>query len=89
MIPGGRKERTNEERDRSSLKGIKATLQYKTEQERTTPSILNGIRKARISKDAGRDITEINRLIKQFAEMQKMMKMVQNQSKNPSKGRRR
>ena len=89
MIPGVGKAIKDVDMDETSFKGIEAIIQSMTDQERTNPSILNGSRKARISKGSGRDITEINRLIKQFAEMQKMMKMVQNQSKNPSKGRRR
>ena len=60
-----------------------------TEEERTNPSILNGSRKNRISRGSGRSLVEINRLLKQFTDMQKMMRMVQKQGGKPPKMRRR
>jgi signal recognition particle subunit SRP54 len=45
-----------------------------TPQERKDPSIINGSRRARIAKGAGRSISDVNRLLDQFREMQKMMK---------------
>ena len=47
-----------------------------TDEERETPKILNGSRRKRIARGAGTDIQEVNRLIKQFAETSKMMKMM-------------
>ena len=48
-----------------------------TPQERHHPEVLNTSRKQRIAKGSGTDIAEVNRLIKQFDQMRKMMKMVQ------------
>jgi signal recognition particle subunit SRP54 len=50
-----------------------------TPEERKTPNIINGSRRARIAKGAGRPINEVNRLLDQFREMQKMMKKATNQ----------
>jgi signal recognition particle subunit SRP54 len=54
-----------------------------TPYERENPHVLNGSRKARIEKGSGRNIQEINRLIKQFEQMQKMMKTAQKGNFNP------
>jgi signal recognition particle subunit SRP54 len=48
-----------------------------TPQERAQPNLLNHSRKNRIAKGSGRDINEVNQLIKQFGQMSKMMKMMQ------------
>jgi signal recognition particle subunit SRP54 len=45
-----------------------------TKEERKTPNMLNGSRRARIAKGSGRPISEVNRLLEQFKDMQKMMK---------------
>ena len=45
-----------------------------TTAERKTPSLLNGSRRARVAKGCGRPVSEVNRLLEQFREMQKMMK---------------
>jgi signal recognition particle subunit SRP54 len=47
-----------------------------TLKERANPKILNGSRRARIAKGSGRPVAEVNRLLKQFKEMQKIMKQV-------------
>jgi len=78
MIPGVGKALKDVDIDDNSFKGIEAIIQSMTPEERQNPSILNGSRKNRISKGSGRSLVEINRLIKQFSDMQKMMKMVQN-----------
>ena len=78
MIPGVGKAIKDVDIDDNSFKGIEAIILSMTPEERKNPSLLNGSRKNRISKGSGRSIVEINRLIKQFTEMQKMMKMVQN-----------
>ncbi len=79
MIPGVGKAIKNVDIDDNAFVGIEAIIQSMTPYERSNPQVLSGSRKYRIAKGAGRDIQEINRLIKQFEEMQKMMKMVQNQ----------
>lgn len=78
MIPGMGKALNGVDIDDNSFKGIEAIIQSMTPAERADPALLNGSRKNRIAKGSGRSIVEINRLIKQFGEMQKMMRMVQN-----------
>jgi len=79
MIPGVGKAIKDVDFDDKSFIGIEAIIQSMTPYERANPNVLNGSRKARIVKGSGREIQEINRLIKQFDEMQKMMKKVQTQ----------
>lgn len=78
MIPGVGKAIKDVDIDDDSFKGIEAIILSMTPEEKHNPGIINGSRKNRISKGSGRSIVEINRLIKQFTDMQKMMKMVQN-----------
>jgi signal recognition particle subunit SRP54 len=59
-----------------------------TPEERTNPQILNTSRKQRIANGSGRNIQEVNRLIKQFDDMRKMMRMVQNNGGKLPKFRR-
>ena len=89
MIPGVGKAIKDVDLDDKSFLGIEAIIQSMTDEERSNPAILNGSRKSRISKGSGRDIIEINRLLIQFTEMQKMMRMVQNNTKKAPKGKRR
>ena len=78
MIPGVGKAIKDVDIDDDSFKGIEAIILSMTPEEKHNPGIINGSRKNRISKGSGRSIVEINRLIKQFTDMQKMMRMVQN-----------
>ncbi len=79
MIPGVGKAIKDVDIDDKAFVGIETIIQSMTPYERSNPHVLNGSRKARIQKGSGRDIQEINRLIKQFEGMQKMMKTVQSQ----------
>lgn len=79
MIPGVGKSIKDVDIDDKAFVGIEAIIQSMTPYERANPQVLNGSRKARIVKGSGRDIQEINRLVKQFESMQKMMRTVQNQ----------
>lgn len=63
--------------DNDSFKHIEALIQSMTPKERSNPKIIDHNRKKRIANGAGRDIQEINSLLKQFEQMSKMMKMVQ------------
>jgi signal recognition particle subunit SRP54 len=63
--------------DNDSFKHIEALIHSMTPKERSRPKIIDHSRKKRIAKGAGRDIQEINALLKQFEQMSKMMKMVQ------------
>lgn len=56
------------------IKHIEAIVLSMTPAERKTPSMLNGSRRARVAKGSGRPISEVNRLLEQFRDMQKMMK---------------
>jgi signal recognition particle subunit SRP54 len=60
--------------DPKRMKHIEAIVLSMTKQERKNPGILTGSRRARISKGCGRPVSEVNRLLEQFREMQKMMK---------------
>ncbi len=60
--------------DPKRLKHVEAIVLSMTPDERRNPGILNGSRRARVAKGAGRPISEVNRLLEQFREMQKMMK---------------
>ena len=63
--------------DNDSFKHIEALIQSMTPKERSNPKIIDHNRKKRIAKGAGREVQEINALLKQFEQMSKMMKMVQ------------
>ncbi len=76
MIPGVGKMLKDVEIEDDAFKGIEAIITSMTKEERTTPSILNGSRRKRIAMGSGTDIQEVNRLIKQFDETRKMMKMM-------------
>ena len=84
MIPGVGKALKNVEIDDDAFKGIEAIIHSMTPAERENPMILNGRRRERIAKGSGTTVQEVNRLIKQFDDTRKMMKMV-TQNKNPFK----
>ena len=74
MMPGMPKELKNAEIDDAMLVPIEAMISSMTFEERARPQIINGSRRARIAKGAGVEPGEVNRLVKQFGDMQKMMK---------------
>ena len=76
MIPGANKI-SPDEIDEDAFKGIEAIIQSMTPKERSQPKLLNHSRKKRIALGSGSNVEDVNRLIKQFEQMQKMMKMVQ------------
>ncbi|MBW3660946.1 MAG: signal recognition particle protein [Gemmatimonadetes bacterium] len=73
MLPGGKKLQ-DVEVDPDRLKRIEAIVLSMTPQERRHPKILNGSRRKRIAKGSGTTVQEVNRLMKQFAQMNQMMK---------------
>lgn len=81
MIPGMGKALKNIDIDDDAFKHIEAIIHSMTPAERNDPSLLNGSRRKRIADGSGTNIQEVNRLIKQFSETRKMMKMV-SQGKN-------
>ncbi len=76
MIPGMSKAVKDVDIDDNAFKGIEAIIQSMTPAERENPELLNGSRRKRIAMGSGTTIPEINRLIKQFDDTRKMMKMV-------------
>jgi signal recognition particle subunit SRP54 len=76
MIPGVGKAIKNLDIDDDAFIGIEAIIYSMTPSEREDPLILNGSRRKRIAMGSGTDIQEVNRLIKQFDETRKMMKMI-------------
>lgn len=75
MIPGVGKALKDVDIDENAFKSIEAIIQSMTLEERENPSLLNGSRKQRIAKGSGTTIVEVNRLIKQFEQISKMMRM--------------
>lgn len=82
MIPGLGKAIKDVEIKEDPFKPIKAIIQSMTEQERHNPDMIKGTRRQRIAKGSGTDIAEVNKLLKQFEEMRKMMKSAASM-KNP------
>ncbi len=76
MIPGVGKAIKDVDIDDNAFNGIEAIIRSMTPQERTSPEVLNQSRKMRIAKGSGTSIQEVNRLVKQFDQTRKMMKMV-------------
>ncbi len=76
MIPGVGKAIKDVDIDDNAFKGIEAIIQSMTPKERSNPEILNTSRRQRIAKGSGTNIQDVNRLIKQFDQTRKMMKMV-------------
>ena len=81
MIPGMGKTLKDIDVEDDAFKHIEAIIYSMTNEEREDPSVINGSRRKRIANGSGTDIQEVNRLLKQFVETRKMMKMV-SQGKN-------
>ena len=76
MIPGVGKAIKDVDIDDNAFKSIEAIINSMTPKERSHPEIINQSRKLRIAKGSGTKLDEVNRLLKQFDQMRKMMKMV-------------
>ena len=76
MIPGVGKAIKDIDIDDNAFKSIEAIIYSMTPAERSNPELLNGSRRTRIAKGSGTTIQEVNRLLKQFDQTRKMMKMV-------------
>jgi signal recognition particle subunit SRP54 len=76
MIPGMGKAMKNLDMDDDAFKGIEAIINSMTPDERSNPTLLNGSRRKRIADGSGTTVPEVNRLVKQFDETRKMMKMM-------------
>lgn len=76
FIPGMSKLMKNIDIDENAFKSIEAIILSMTPEERENPTIINGSRRKRIAMGSGTNIQEVNRLLKQFEETRKLMKMV-------------
>jgi len=76
MIPGVGKAIKNLDIDDNAFKGIEAIIHSMTPAERTNPLLMNGSRRKRIADGSGTTVADVNRLLKQFDETRKIMKMV-------------
>ncbi len=76
MIPGVGKAIKDVDIDDNAFKGIEAIINSMTPKERSNPDIINQSRRMRIAKGSGTNIQEVNRLLKQFDQTRKMMRMV-------------
>lgn len=90
MIPGANKMKgmKNANMDPKQIDNVQAIIRSMTLEERSNPEILNVSRKRRIAKGSGRSLQEVNRLIKQFGEMKKMMKQFTGSNKKGKKGKK-
>lgn len=89
MIPGMGKAIRNLEIDDNAFKGIEAIILSMTMEERMNPALLNGSRRKRIADGSGTTIQDVNRLLKQFEDTRRMMKMVTtNKGKNMAQAMR-
>ena len=83
MIPGVGKAIKDVDLDNNSFKGVEAIIQSMTPYERQHPECLNQSRKNRIARGSGTTIVEVNRLVKQFDDMRKVMKKMNDLKGNP------
>jgi len=81
MIPGMGKMMKDIDIDDNAFKAIEAIIQSMTPAERETPALINGSRRKRIAAGSGNDIQAVNRLIKQFDDTRKIMKMMTTQGR--------
>lgn len=85
MLPGMPKEMKNAEIGDDQVRVTEAIIRSMTREERANPEIINGSRRTRIAKGSGTEVSDVNRLIKQFLEMQKMMKRMGGMAKPQGK----
>jgi signal recognition particle subunit SRP54 len=74
MLPGVGAQLKDAEVSDDQVRRTEAIIRSMTPAERENPSIINGSRRTRIAKGSGTQVQDVNRLVKQFAEMQRMMK---------------
>lgn len=84
MIPGMGKALKDVEISNDAFKGIEAIINSMTPKERENPEIIRGSRVQRIAKGSGTQIQDVNRLLKQFDQMRKMMHAVSTMGNNPA-----
>ena len=84
MIPGVSKAAKDLDLDDDAFVGIEAIIRSMTPEERSNPALLNGNRRKRIAAGSGTTVQDVNKLLKQFDETRKMMKMVTKTGKAPN-----
>ena len=89
MLPGMPKELRNAEIDDREVARVEAIIQSMTPEERRDPSILNGSRRLRVARGSGCTTSDVNALLKQFKEMQKMMRFLGRAAGKNNKARAR
>jgi signal recognition particle subunit SRP54 len=88
MLPGVPKELRNQEIDDKELSRVEAMITSMTVEERRRPDIIDGSRRQRIANGSGSNVAEVNALLEQFRQMQKMMKSFGLGPKKPKKGKK-
>jgi len=88
MLPGANKIKglNNLQIDDKQISHVEAIIRSMTTEEKNNPEIINASRRKRIAKGSGRNIQEVNRLLKQFEDMKKMMKQMTSMGKGKKKG---
>jgi signal recognition particle subunit SRP54 len=88
MLPGANKVKglKNAKVDEKQISHVEAIIKSMTKNEKQNPEIINASRKKRIAKGSGTSVQEINRLLKQFEDMKKMMKQMTSMTKGKKKG---
>jgi signal recognition particle subunit SRP54 len=88
MIPGANKMKglKNVQVDEKQISHVEAIIKSMTKKEKVQPEIINASRKKRIAKGSGTSVQEVNRLLKQFEDMKKMMKQMSSMQKGKKKG---
>ncbi|HEY7628435.1 MAG TPA: signal recognition particle protein [Ilumatobacteraceae bacterium] len=89
MMPGMPKELKGAQIGDDQLKPVEAIIRSMTPLERRKPEVINGSRRTRIANGSGTTVGDVNRLVKQFSEMQKMMKRMGGMAKGGKKGKKR
>jgi signal recognition particle subunit SRP54 len=89
MLPGAKTKLTDEQEaeGEKQLRRTEAIINSMTKKERAKPSIIDAKRKRRIAAGSGTDVSDVNRLLKQFEQMQKMMKQLSGNGKQGKKMR--
>jgi signal recognition particle subunit SRP54 len=88
MLPGmgNMKKMQGMEVNEKDMKRVEAIILSMTKKERRNPNIIDGSRRRRIAAGSGTQVQDVNRLLKQFTEVKKMMKQIQNMQKSGKKG---
>ena len=94
MLPGGERaiRKMGGDQTEEQMVKIEAMIRSMTKEERARPKLINGMRRSRIARGSGRSVQEVNQLIKQWGEMNKMMgkmrSMMGGAAKNPRQAKR-